>query len=325
MATRKSRVPPTSRANAAAGQTGRTSLPTHGEPEVSEKTLDEIMSERDEAPEHVEQAATAEPVNEQPRNPAGKFAAKADKAEEPSEPTDKDATAAVEGTEPTADKPHGQVPLPALHAEREKARAERERADDLARQLAEIRGQVSVLTQQRQPAQPVEQPKAPEIWDDPEVWAEHKLSQKLSPLQEQLAETTFYYSQRTAIAEHGQEAVAAAETALKEAISRGELNAEQVTAQMRRSRDPVGDVVSWHKNLPAVREQSLREQIRAELMAELGTHPANPAAPTPTVAPPAAKPTMPSNFASARSEGPRTGVTYSGPKPLSEITMGSPQ
>jgi hypothetical protein len=276
------------------------------------RELDEILSGAEPAQEVTTTAepatteSTPEPQTEaQPRGPDGKFAPKASD-------TDQVAQAAVESTTEPAEKPHGMVPQPALHAAREKARSEQERADVLERQLAELRGQVSVLSQQRQPQPtPVEPPKPIEIWDDPNKFVESALS----PLQQDLAETRFFYSQQLAITRFGEDAITAAETALKEAIARGEINGETTSEQLRRSRDPVGDVVRWHQNSPAVKEQSLREQIRAELMAELGQQPA----PAATTTPAAAPTVMPTNLAGARNVGSRSGPEWSGPQPIEDI------
>lgn len=281
------------------------------------RELDEILSGKEPEQEQVStEPKTEQPEPEkqetQPRADDGKFASK-----EKSEP---EKTEAV--TEPTAQpekvEKSGQVPQQALHAAREKEREERARAERLERELAEVRGQVSVLAQQRQPEKPKEEPKPkPDFWNAPDEYVASNLQEALTPVQQQLAETTFYYSQRLALSEHGQEKIAAAQDALKAAIERKELDGATVAAQLRQSRDPVGDVVRWHLDSPASKEESLRAQIRAELEAELkGEQPpaADPepaAQPNPTV--------MPSNLAGARNVGNRAGPEWSGPQPLSDI------
>lgn len=276
------------------------------------KDLDEILSgsEPAQAQETIAETPAIETSIEtqtegQPRAADGKFAPKA--------APDAVAQQAVEGTEQQPERANV-VPQQALHASREKERSERERADRLEREMAELRGFVQAQTQQRQPAPTAEPPKPVEFWDDPAKWGETLLT----PVQEQLLETRFMVSEARALAAFGQDAVTAAQTAVKEAIQSGQLNGGTVQAQLRQSRDPIGDVVRWHQNSPAVQEKSMREKLRAEIMAEYGLAPgtAEPAAP----AAPAATPSvMPSNLAGARNVGTRAGPAWSGPKPLNDI------
>lgn len=214
------------------------------------------------------------------------------------------------------EKVHGMVPQRALHASRERARTAEERLADIERENAELRGQMTVFAQQRQQPAPtpqpaVEPPKPPEFWESPDKYVEHALG----PVQEQLAEATFRASRAEALSEHGKEAVAAAQEAMKQAVAAGTLNGEAVKASLLKSRDPVGDIMRWHQNSPAVQESSLREKLRAELMAELGGNPAMPA--TPAAATP--ETVMPSNLVGQRNVGTRSGPAWSGPRPLNDI------
>lgn len=217
---------------------------------------------------------------------------------------------------PAAEQPPGFVPQKALHASRERARTAEERLADIERENAELRGQMTVFAQQRQqppaPQPVVEPPKPVDFWEDPNKFVEAALS----PVQQQLTETRFLLSQQSALAAFGKDALTAAETALKDAIARGEVDGNEFGARLRNSRDPVGDVVRWHQNSPAVREATLREQIRAELLAEQGQQPppepeAASVTPSPTV--------MPSNLVGARNVGTRSGPAWSGPAPINDI------
>jgi hypothetical protein len=76
--------------------------------------------------------------------------------------------------------------------------------------------------------------------------------------------------------------------------------------------------VEWHKRQTALKEigddpASYKERLKAELLAELqqGQPPANNAA--------AAVPVMPSNLATARNVGSRSGPAWGGPTPLNDI------
>lgn len=273
------------------------------------KGLDEILS--GEAPAQVEPSTAPEPEKQepeaQPRGPDGKFAPK-----EPSEP--EPAPAEPPAPAPAAEKPSGVVPQQALHAAREKAKSAEERAADLERQLAELRGSVTTLVQQRQQPAPAPQPppKPVDFWEDPNKFVE----QSLTPVQQRLAEMTFRTSRAEAFVEFGKDAVAEAEAAIKQAVESGQIDGRTLEAQLSQSGDPVGDIVRWHQNSPSVREAKLREQIRAELQAELaGQQPAplveQPSTPAPQV--------MPSNLVGQRNVGTRSGPAWSGPAPLNDI------
>lgn len=232
-----------------------------------DESLDDILSTPVKAPE----AETPEtPEAEQPSGPVrdehGRFAPKGDEEAEQIEQPE-----AEQGAEPEHNAPIG-----AVMAERRKAQAAQAERDNLAQQLAEMRGQMSVLMQQRQqPEKPKEEPKPrPQLWDDPDQWGETLIGERLSPIQEQLAEMTFRTSRAEAIAEFGRDTVTAAQEAVKAAVQAGQLNGEAVKAQLSKSRDPVGDVVRWHQSSPAVQETSLRTKLEAEILAKYGIDPA---------------------------------------------------
>ena len=268
-----------------------------GEPEQSEETRTETAATEtaEKSTDKPEAAPEGGEDKGQPRDENGKFAPKEQppEAENPAE----------------EEKPKGQVPQQALHAERQKARAEKERADDLERQLAELRGQVSVLTQQRQQHEPNKEPERPkEIWDDPDGY----VASRLTPLQRQLAERTFTMSMELATVRHGEETVQAAQEALKQAIQGGQENGQAWVDRLSNSPNPVGDVVNWHKNSPATREADLRARIEAELREKIAAESQQ----TTPAAPPSV---MPSDLAGARNVGSRSGPAWSGPAPLNDI------
>lgn len=285
----------------------------------SPRSLDEIMS-REIAPDDVQTPNNPAPETDeqgQPRSDDGKFAPKQQKpAAEANTDPDNAAQAAVEGGEGK-----GKVPIQAVHAAREKERTERERADRLERELAELRGQVSVLTRPA-PAQPAEKPKPKNFWENPDEF----LAERLAPIQQETTQRHFLNSRMLADEKFGAETVKEADDALGELIQANDPSVMELQQRIKVSPHPYADLVSWHQRRkamadigddPTTYEARLREKIMAELAAT------NPAPATPAT--PAAKPQMPSNFASARSEGPRTGVTFQGPKPLSDITKGSAQ
>jgi hypothetical protein len=223
--------------------------------------LDEIMN-GDDTPAVVE--AVEEAPAEQPRDETGKFAPKQD--EGPHVDPDNAAAAAVEGGE------RGKVPVAAVQAEREKARQARDEAETLRREMAELRGQVSVLTQQRQqPAAPVEKAKPKSFWENPDEF----LSERLAPVQQTVQQQRFEMSRMLAEEKLGADAVKAADDALGELIKANDPSVATLQATIAKSRHPYADLVAWHNKRQAMAEigedpTAYRERVRSELMAELG-------------------------------------------------------
>lgn len=242
-----------------------------------DESLDEILSTPIKPVAEVE--AEVEQPSEPVRDEHGRFAPK---------PGDEEPEVTEEQPEvtPEAETEEHNAPVAAVIAERRKAQAERERADKLTTDLAELRGQISVLTQQRTqaPTQPQPEPvKPPDFWDGPDKYLEHALS----PFQQQIAQMTYRASRAEALAEYGKDTVTAAQTALEQAAKSGQIDGAAVADTLRKSSDPVGDIVRWHQNSPAVQQATMRETLRAELMAELGIDPNKPAQPsTPSPAKP---------------------------------------
>lgn len=287
------------------------------------RSLDEIMSREPETAPVPEPNNPAVPETggqgTQPRDEVGKFAPKAEKADDTNGNADEAAQAAVEGGKPEP----GHVPLQALQAEREKGKAARTEAEQLRQQNAELIAALTRGQPQPQP-QPTEKPKAKNFWENPDDF----LAEKLSPVQQSIEQQRIGLSTLMAVKDHGADTVKEAQTALGEALkaNRNDPTLIALEQSSQTSIHPMEDLVAWYKRRQAMADigedpAAYRERVRQELLAEF--QPATPA-PTPPQQP-AAKTPMPSNFAGARSEGPRTGVTYTGPKPLSEITKGSAQ
>lgn len=235
-----------------------------------DESLDDILSTPSKNTTPEIETPEAEPVPSEPvRDEHGRFAPKQEAEPEPEQ---------VEEPAPETEHEQPRAPVAAVVAERRGRQDAEARADRLERELAEMRGTVNALMQRgNQPAPtPQEQPKPIELWDDPNKWGENLLT----PVQQQLAEMTFRTSRAEAFAEFGKETVSAAEAAIKEAVQSGQLNGPALAAQLSKSRDPVGDVVRWHQNSPAVREASIKDKLRAEIMAELGIDPSKTAQPS---------------------------------------------
>jgi hypothetical protein len=271
------------------------------------KDIGEILS--GEEPAQVVEQPSAEPSPEpqsdaQPRGEHGHFAPKESKEPEP----------APQPEPAPAEQPRGAPP--GVMEERNRRKTAEERAADLERQLAEVRGQVSVLTQQRQQPQPAPAPQPPpkpvDFWEDPNKFVESAMS----PIQHELAQTRFELSLDRAVAKHGEEAIEAAQKWLRDQVDTGVLDRGQVEARLARSRSPMMDLVNWHQQQPANVEARLRAEIEAKVRAELGGQPnpaplEQPSNPTPTV--------MPSNLVGQRNVGTRSGPAWSGPASINDI------
>lgn len=77
----------------------------------------------------------------------------------------------------------------------------------------------------------------------------------MAPLRQQYRTAVVSASQARAISEHGKDAMAAADAALKAAVESGRMSKAQVEAALHGSDDPYGDVFRWHQ----------QEQQRARL------------------------------------------------------------
>lgn len=229
-------------------------------------SLDEILSGTPEPV--VETVAAPEPETkpEPVRDEQGRFANKDGEAKP--EPTDEEAKAVVEGG-PKPTQPPGHVPIQALDEAREKNRKLEER-------IAALEGR------QPAPAPATTEPAKPKatLWDSPDDY----LAERLTPLEQRQADANLFMSGQLAMLKYGEDTVSQAYTAMKEAVSAGKLNPNQIETALSRSRHPVGDIVQWFQNRPEAKEASMRDQIKAEIMAELGIDPNKPA-PTPSPTP----------------------------------------
>lgn len=221
---------------------------------VSADTAPEVVTTAPANPETV-------PDNGQPRDEVGRFAPKA---------TDAPVVEPPAPEQPNAQPGAHTVPLEALTAIRGENR-------DLKQQLQQAIGRLQAL-EQRPAAQPPAAPQPPqpkrELWDDPDAY----VNDRLTPVQQALAETRAEISHLRAVADFGKESVTAAHEAVNEAINRGELDRAKVNGQLAQSRDPVGDLVRWHQQKQAKDNmQRIGNNPDAWLEAELEKRMADPA------------------------------------------------
>lgn len=205
------------------------------------------------------------------------------------------------------------VPHEALHAEKQKVKRYTEQVADFERKLAEQntawerRFEQLIQTVRPQPQQ--EKPPAPDFWENPDAY----LTQKLTPVQQQMQQQREEFSLMMANEKYGAEAVQEAYRAIASEVEANPAARAHVQAIMQ-TPHPYGALVDWHRKRQAAAEigddpAAYRERLKAELLAEMQG--AAPAAATP--------PVMPSNLAGARNVGSRSGPAWSGPQSLNDI------
>lgn len=213
--------------------------------------LDENVEAAPETPSH---EVSTEAAN---RDDKGRFAAKEAEAQ----------------TTETVEPDKGKVPLAAVSEARNREREAKQEAESLRQQLAELQGQVRLLSQQRQPTQPQPQPpeKKPDFWEDPDGY----FKQAMTPMEEKLQRQAEVFSMRMAIKEHGQEAVQTAYEALGKALHSGDPAAGAEYERIKKMDDPYEGIVQWHKRNQTL--QRFGNDPDAAIEAELEKRLADPA------------------------------------------------
>jgi len=270
------------------------------------KSLDEIMSREGEATPASDQH---EPQNiEQPAAPDAEASQPQDQGEQ------------VNGDPQEGDQ-SGMVPVGALHAERAKSRKYTDELAETRRSVDELRNLVQALQRQPQPQAP-QQPQppqeAPNLWDDPDKYVEHRLQEALAPVQQAMLAN----ARMAAEAYHKPETVKEAEAAFNAAAASGQMDPE-LHRRINSSPNPFHAAVQWHQQIQ--RQQAFSRfgddpeaAIEAEVQRRLAARGTQPAQPSPQQ--PGSP--MPSSFAASPSAGGRAAPQWGGPKPLSEIMGG---
>lgn len=231
--------------------------------------------------------------------------------QQPAEPEQGDAT--QEGA-----TEQGTVPVAALQAERAKAKRYTEAIADFDRRLQEQDARwahrFEQLTASLQPKQPA--PAAPDFWEDPQKATTGLVQEAITPIQQAMIAQREQMSLMFANEKHGPEKVVAATEALK-ALQSDRAQFDSVYRQIMASPHPYGALVEWHgkhqvlakigNDPEAYIEQEVQRRL-AEMQKDSGQQQVAQA--------PAA---MPSNFATARNVGSRSGPAWGGPTPLADI------
>ena len=246
---------------------------------------------------------------------------------------------ADDDTEPQGDI-RGMVPVSALRAERQK---KKETAKRYTEQVAEFNQRLeqqnaqwerrltqmfgAIQPRQEAPAAPVEPPPAPDIWDDPNAFVEHgvqqRLQEALSPVTQQLQTL----QRGIADMQFTPEAVAEAEAVFNHAAANRMIDPE-VHRRINSSPNPWAAAVQWLHHVramseiggdPAAFRQRVAEEERQRIMTEMGIEPGQGQGGQQVLPPNSRPPNLPSNFATGRNAGQRSGPGWAGPQPLDDI------
>ncbi len=199
--------------------------------ELFENITSSAPHQAEPAPEPVAEApapaveAAPEPAQPAPvRDERGRFTV----ATEPQQPT----------AEPAPNQPQAERE-PAIPPSRLREEAEARRQAE-ARAVA-LETELRLMRQQNQP-QPQQPTAPPDLFESPDAWASHQIN----PVRDEVRQTREFYSRKFAEMQHGADKVKEAYQALDAAVRTGEVNRQQVMAQLERSPDPYAEIMAWH-------------------------------------------------------------------------------
>lgn len=189
------------------------------------------------------QAQTVTEATEQARDEQGRFAAQTEQAQE-------QAGQAATQAQASGDEAH--VPSWRLREQTERAEAAERRFNeaqaDWRRQFTELQGRLP-----KQEAAP-----APDVFEDPNRFLEHGVSQAVNPIKSEMVQLREFYSRREAVREFGQEKVDAAYKAIADGMQSRDPEVFATYQRAMQSMDPFGDIVRWHQ------QKSIYQQIGAD-------------------------------------------------------------
>lgn len=206
--------------------------------------------------------------------------------------------------------PAGFVPQQAVHEARQQVDEWQRRAVALERQMAEARREIEALKPK---------PEAPDPWVDPAAYVRQQVESQVQPVQRAGEDMRENFSRMLAVDKFGEDAVMAAQRELESRVNQNPAAHRYVFDRIMRSQHPYGELVKWHKEQTALGKYGTDPEayIKAEVerrIAEMTQQPG------PQGQPVHQQQQLPQSFASARSNGPRTGgAVVNGPLPLSDI------
>lgn len=203
--------------------------------------------------------APAEPVETtaevtQPRDDAGRFAAK-----------DEEQPAPVEPPEQT-ERP-GFVPSHRLKEEADRARR-------VESENAELRKLLLQMNQPRQPETVKPEQPVPDIFEAPDQWADHRIKATVDPVMQQMRTVLMHNAKLVASSIHGADKITAAEAAFNEAAQRGAVDPADYQ-RVQNDPNPFDAAVRWYERQSLLSEigadpQAYRQKIIADYLASQG-------------------------------------------------------
>ncbi len=222
-----------------------------------------------------------------------------------------------------SEQPEGQktVPHAALHAEKQKVKRYTEEVSDLRREIAERDAAWERRIAQLMEAQkPPRQEQAPPDWfENPAEATKYHTSQMVGPQFEQIGQTLLAFAKDNAITRYSEEKVNEAERAFIDAVQSRQLDPADYQAVVG-SPNRYAAAVQWHQRQlakqeigddPAAYKAKVEAEIREKVLAELKQGGER--------QPTTGAPVMPSNLATVRNVGTRSGPAWGGPTPLNDI------
>jgi hypothetical protein len=213
------------------------------------------------------------------------------------------------------------APVTALTAERRKykenlAAVERK----LEQQNAQMQQLQQIMLAQRQAELTATQQKQepePDFWEDPAGFVQRREERLRQEFAKQRIAERDQQSRYMAEQAHGKEVVAEALNAIGGLQKQNPQAANALLQHFNNSPHPYGTMLEWHQRAQAMAEigadpNAYREKLRAELKAELQQQ-------QPSQGQGQAMDNLPSNFASGRNVGSRSGPEYGGPQSLTDI------
>lgn len=145
-------------------------------------------------------------------------------------------------------EPQAQPVKDEAHVPSWRLREMREEREALQRQFEQERNQWQRQFAELQARLPQpERPKAPDVFEDPNGFLNHGVSQAVDPIKSEIGQLREFYSRKEAIREHGAEKVTAAYNAIAQGLQNRDPEASAVYQRAMQSMDPFGEIVNWHQ------------------------------------------------------------------------------
>lgn len=210
-----------------------------------------------------------------------------------------------------------QVPLAALHAEKQKVKRYTEQVASFEQTLKERetaweRRFEKLLETVKQPQpQQQEQQKGFYDYENPDEAVDSRLSKQINPIAQTVSQIQSQLFNLHAVQTYGAEKVGAFKDYVREQLGKGDPEIQALDALMSSSPDPMKVGLEWFEKRTFDPEKE-RERIREELLAEIQPSGQQQAQQRPA-------PTLPTSLAGARNAGVRSGPAWSGPSPIADI------